>query len=182
MTEPGDLLEDIGSRGAWSVSSAKPGFGVEHLRDNDTETFWQSEGSQPHLINVQFSKKQSISEVWIYVDIRVDDSYTPHKISIRAGTFHGDLHEVKWVELQQAKGWQAMVLTGPAGSPDEGPTKRTSQPIRAHLIQIAIISNHMNGKDTHVRGVRVYAPKPLDLEDDLIPFRTVAFTQHETIR
>ncbi|GAA5977668.1 hypothetical protein JCM5350_002315 [Sporobolomyces pararoseus] len=177
MTEPdSSLLEDIGSRGSWAVSSAKPGYGVEHLRDNDTETFWQSEGSQPHLINVQFSKKQSISEVWIYVDIRIDDSYTPHKISIRAGTFHGDLHEVKWVELQQAKGWQAMSLTGTAGSPDEG------QPIRAHLIQIAIISNHMNGKDTHVRGVRVYAPKPLDLEDDLIPFRTVAFTQHETIR
>lgn len=59
-------------------------------------------------------------QVWIYVDIRVDDSYTPHKISIRAGTFHGDLHEVKWVELQQAKGWQVMSLTGTPGSPDEG--------------------------------------------------------------
>jgi hypothetical protein len=59
-------------------------------------------------------------EVWIYVDIRVDDSYTPHKISIRAGTFHGDLHEVKWIELQQAKGWQPMVLTGAQGTPDEG--------------------------------------------------------------
>jgi anaphase-promoting complex subunit 10 len=76
------------------------------------------------------------------------------------------------------------------------------EPIRAHLIQIAIISNHMNGKDTHVRGIRVFSPKPfvltsscfslqvltpvyihrLDLEDDLLPFRTVAFQQHETIR
>ncbi|GAA6023943.1 hypothetical protein JCM11491_000298 [Sporobolomyces phaffii] len=178
MSEPGKSLslQDVGSRGSWAVSSAKPGYGVEHLRNNDTDTFWQSEGSQPHLINVQFSKKQSIAEVWIYVDIRVDDSYTPHKISIRAGTFHGDLHEVKWVELQQAKGWQPMVLTGAPGNPDEG------QPIRAHLVQIAIISNHMNGKDTHVRGVRVYAPKPFDLEDDIVPFRTVAFTQHETIR
>jgi len=40
-------------------------------------------------------------------------------------------------------------------------TLRNRQPIRAHLIQIAIISNHMNGKDTHVRGVRIFAPKPL---------------------
>lgn len=36
---------------------------------------------------------------------------------------------------------------------------RRSEPIRAHLLQIAIISNHLNGKDTHVRGVRVFAPR-----------------------
>lgn len=33
------------------------------------------------------------------------------------------------------------------------------EPIRAHLVQIAILSNHMNGKDTHVRGVRIFAPR-----------------------
>ncbi|GAA6058828.1 hypothetical protein JCM10212_002772 [Sporobolomyces blumeae] len=177
MDEPDSTsLKDIGSLASWAVSSAKPGYGVEHLRDGKTTTFWQSEGGQPHLINIQFAKKQSVSEIWIYVDIALDDSYTPHKVSLRAGTSHGDLHEVKWVELQQAKGWQPLPLGGPLGSLDGG------QPIRAHLFQIAIISNHMNGKDTHVRGVRVFAPKPLELEDDTIPFRTVAFTQHETIR
>lgn len=33
-----------------------------------------------------------------------------------------------------------------------------SEPIRASLVQIAIISNHLNGKDTHVRGVQIFAP------------------------
>jgi hypothetical protein len=38
-------------------------------------------------------------------------------------------------------------------------SKLGREPIRAHLVQIAIISNHLNGKDTHVRGVRVFAPR-----------------------
>lgn len=77
-----DELRDIGSLAHWAVSSAKPGYGVEHVRDADPATLWQcvllqlpnsrraltlavpgcrSEGAQPHLINIQFPKKQSIT-------------------------------------------------------------------------------------------------------------------------
>ena len=34
-------------------------------------------------------------QVSFFVDIGLDDSYTPQKISIRAGTFYGDLQEVR---------------------------------------------------------------------------------------
>lgn len=34
-------LRDIGALAAWSVSSSKPGFGVEHLSNPDTRTLWQ---------------------------------------------------------------------------------------------------------------------------------------------
>lgn len=74
--------------------------------------------------------------------------------------------------------------------------------MKAHLLQVAVLSNHMNGKDTHIRGIKVFAPKEsvwcpprklqairadssicrLDLEDDLVPWRSVEFLQHETIR
>lgn len=30
--------------------------------------------------------------------------------------------------------------------------------IKAFLVQIAILANHQNGKDTHLRGVKVFAP------------------------
>jgi len=30
------------------------GYGVNFLRDNNLETFWQSDGSQPHMVNIQF--------------------------------------------------------------------------------------------------------------------------------
>lgn len=51
---------EIGSEAVWTLSSAKMGNGVEQLRDDNTNTFWQSDGSQPHLINIQFMKKTRV--------------------------------------------------------------------------------------------------------------------------
>ena len=49
-------LSEIGKLAVWSVTSAKPGNGVELLRDNNLDTYWQSDGAQPHLVNIQFQK------------------------------------------------------------------------------------------------------------------------------
>ena len=46
------------------------------------------------MINIQFHKKMSIIEVAFYLDYNLDESYTPSKISIRAGTTFHDLREV----------------------------------------------------------------------------------------
>jgi len=35
----------------------QPGNGVDLLRDGRSDTFWQSDGTQPHLINIQFQNK-----------------------------------------------------------------------------------------------------------------------------
>ena len=87
---------EIGGDAVWTLSTAKPGNGVEQLRsarphlpparaalclartarpgvarppltaaptgrrarrDNNTDTYWQSDGPQPHLVNIQFHKK-----------------------------------------------------------------------------------------------------------------------------
>lgn len=56
------------------------------------------------------------------------------------------------------------------------------EPIRAHVIQIAILTNHLNGKDTHIRGVRIFAPRQAEMVDGLMPFTSNVFKQHETIR
>jgi anaphase-promoting complex subunit 10 len=34
-------LKEVGDLAVWSVSSAKPGNGVELLRDGSTDTYWQ---------------------------------------------------------------------------------------------------------------------------------------------
>jgi hypothetical protein len=47
-------LPEIGGDAIWTVSSCKRGFGVANLRDNDNQTFWQSDGNQPHKITCQF--------------------------------------------------------------------------------------------------------------------------------
>ncbi|RUP49478.1 anaphase-promoting complex, subunit 10-domain-containing protein, partial [Jimgerdemannia flammicorona] len=82
---------DIGGMAIWSLSSCKAGFGVEQLRDDSKDTYWQSDGPQPHLVNIQFSKKTTVKQVSIYTDYKQDESYTPSKISVRAGTGYHDL-------------------------------------------------------------------------------------------
>jgi anaphase-promoting complex subunit 10 len=51
---------EIGEQAVWTLSSAKQGNGVEQLRDDNVSTFWQSDGAQPHLINIQFMKKTHV--------------------------------------------------------------------------------------------------------------------------
>jgi hypothetical protein len=59
-TRPGSTEErEIGQMAVWSLSTAKPGNGVEQLRDDNIDTYWQSDGPQPHLINIQFHKKST---------------------------------------------------------------------------------------------------------------------------
>ena len=86
--DPPDCSE-IGKLAVWSVTSAKPGNGVELLRDGNLDTYWQSDGAQPHLVNVQFHRKVKVREIALYADYKLDESYTPSKISVRAGnSFH----------------------------------------------------------------------------------------------
>ena len=68
---------EIGDLAVWSLSSAKHGNGVQQLRDDSNSTFWQSDGQQPHLVNIQFLKKTRVGEIALYLDFKTDESYTP---------------------------------------------------------------------------------------------------------
>ena len=54
----------------------------------------------------------------MFADVALDDSYTPQRISLRAGTYFGDLVEIKNIDLSAPAGWQHFVLGGP-GVPGE---------------------------------------------------------------
>ncbi|KAK2637118.1 hypothetical protein Ddye_031910 [Dipteronia dyeriana] len=71
-----------------------------------------SDGAQPHLINIQFQKKVKLQLVVLYVDFKLDESYTPSKISIRAGDGFHNLKEVKTMELVKPTGWVSLSLSG----------------------------------------------------------------------
>jgi len=146
---------EIGNEAVWTLSSAKPGNGVEQLRDNSTDTFWQSDGPQPHLVNIQFHKKMRISEISIYTDYKLDESYTPAKISIRAGTGFHDLQEIRVVELEEPTGWVSIPLSLSPLDSEASDCKC----LRAHLIQLAVLSSHQNGRDTHIRQVKIFGPR-----------------------
>ena len=60
------------------------------------------------------------------------------------------------------------------------------RPIRTFMLQIAIISNHQNGRDTHMRQIKVHSPAEdiLGPHSQLIPghFVTNEFQRYTTIR
>jgi hypothetical protein len=134
----GHELREIGHLAVWTVTSAKPGNGVELLRDGNKDTYWQSDGTQPHLVDIQFQKKMHIKvgchnvgtlarlacrnacdlvqtetcfqELALYLDYRLDESYTPKLISIRAGNSFTDMVEVHTQELEEPHGWTRIPL------------------------------------------------------------------------
>jgi len=188
-------LREIGSEALWFLSTAKPGNGVDKLRDDNLATFWQSDGPQPHYMNIQFQKIMNISEVRLYVSYKEDESYTPSTISLRIGTGLHDLKELELMELVKPEGWISFKLgnaeKNAAGVPDRGDTRSTGGDaetnvdyIRTHFIQIAVKANHQNGRDTHVRSAKIFGPRPINqpLITGSLPFRTVAMRQFACIR
>ncbi|ORX39107.1 anaphase-promoting complex, subunit 10-domain-containing protein [Kockovaella imperatae] len=170
---------ELGHLPTWSVSTHKYGFGVDNLRDGNDNTFWQSEGPQPHTIDLSFPKRVFISAISLHTSHPRDDSYTPSKISIKAGTSIHDLQEVRFCEFSKPNGWMHIPLR-PMDSSSEG-QEIDGPPIPAHHLRILILANHLNGKDTHVRGLKVFgspvqanAPSSLDASEANTPTRATA--------
>ena len=121
-------LRELGTEAVWSLSSAKCGNGVEQLRDDSLSTYWQSDGSGPHLITVQFLKKTSVCAINLYLDYVLDESYTPKRISVLAGSTVHDLNDVTLVDLNEPSGWVTIELK----SQDQD----LPGPLRTHVLQV----------------------------------------------
>ncbi|CUS08417.1 unnamed protein product [Tuber aestivum] len=155
-------LKEIGNLASWTVSTAKPGNGVEQLRDEDTNLFWQSDGPQPHTINIHFAKRVFVKKISMYLDFENDESYTPTRMSVFSGTGYHDLQEVTTMNFEQPSGWIDVPL--------DGVHEEYVGQLRTFLIQVCIHANHQNGKDTHVRGLRIYSAEPRSFNSDEVPF------------
>jgi len=166
-----ELIEIPISSASWTLSSAKPGNGIEQLLDPNVDSFWQSDGTQPHSITVQFYKKTRLTDLWLFFNYKADESYTPLQLSVRIGSGYYDLQEIQVVDLREPEGWIRIPLAQP---PLEGPRSLLKQEslsirdksfggafdfIRTFVLQIAVISNHQNGRDTHIRCVKMFGPK-----------------------
>ncbi len=175
-----NFLREIGDDAVWTLSSAKPGNGVEQLRDGNLETFWQSDGTQPHLVTVQWHRRVELSELWLCCVYKADESYTPCQLSIRIGNGNQDFQEVQVVELKEPESWVRIPLSLYSDT-HRNPKKSSSLNLRdkscggavdfikTHALQNAVLANHQNGRDTHLRQVKVFGPthevlrKPLQL-------------------
>ncbi|KDO28774.1 hypothetical protein SPRG_05703 [Saprolegnia parasitica CBS 223.65] len=171
---------EIGDEAVWTLSTAKPGNGVHQLRDDNLDTYWQSDGVQPHLINIQFHKKMTVHEVALYLDYKLDESYTPRKIAIRAGSTFHDLVDIKTQTIVEPSGWTVIPLQQALlalGQPSR------EKPLRTFFLQIAVLGMHQNGRDTHIRQVKIYAPRVAASIGAQIPEpSSVAFSSFASIR
>ena len=110
----------------------------------------QSDGTAPHIMNAHFMHKKTLSQVCFYCDYSIDESYTAKRISIRAGTSLHDLVDIAMVELNEPVGWVTVNLADPYDN---------ALPLRVHLLQVRVMSMHQNGRDTHIRQLKILGPK-----------------------
>ncbi len=59
------------------------------------------------------SLQVKLTAVALLLDHKLDESYTPSKISVRAGTNHSDLKEIHLETLSTPQGWKHIPLQLP---------------------------------------------------------------------
>ncbi|KAK8178130.1 anaphase-promoting complex, subunit 10/DOC domain-containing protein, partial [Phyllosticta citrichinensis] len=144
-------VKEISSLASWSVSTSKPGCGVPQLRSPLTTSFWQTDGPAPHFLNIHFFKVVEIVAMRIFLDFDQDESYTPKEIAFFAGMGEMDLQEWAVMPLVEPRGWIDVDFEG-------------LPVLRAMLVQVKIVENHQNGKDSHLRGLQIFAKDKLSRE------------------
>ncbi|KAK4216518.1 galactose-binding like protein [Rhypophila decipiens] len=143
-------LKEINNLANFGVSSHKPGNGVAELLSDDLDKYWQSDGQQPHLLTVHFVRRVEIRAIRFYVDYNQDESYTPTNIIFHAGTGPHDLTQFAEMPLVNPVGWQDVPIAGCGGGAD-------GDSLCCFIVQMHIKENHQNGKDTHIRGLKIYS-------------------------
>jgi len=161
---------ELGDEATWTLSSAKPGNGAEALRNGEMQTYWQSDGTHPHTVTVQFHRRVALAEIAMYCDVRLDESYTPKKVRVLSGTTLRDLEVVCEVELDNPEGWVMIGVKDPV----------TGRPLRSFTVQIQCTLMHQNGRDTHVRAIRLFGPRSTVSDEAPVTLRKSAAGPHRS--
>lgn len=93
---------------------------------------------------------------------------------MRCGTNFNDLQEIEVIELQEPNGWIHIPLKD-----------LNDRLVRTFMVQIAVINNHQQGRDTHLRQIKIHSPveeKPVTTADFGIKWSTPDALQFVNIR
>ena len=102
----------------------------------------------------------------MYLDFELDESYTPTKMTFAAGMGEYDLVEFAEWKGEQPRGWVRVGLGGCSGGRMNAGEKGTYEQyqeteeedvLRCMCLQVRVLENHQNGKDTHIRGVQIFS-------------------------
>lgn len=123
----------------FQLSSFKRGYGLEELLNESDREYWSSDANLPHKITIKFDKKEYIHSVDLLLNQSEDESYTPETVN---WFFNNQKREIRLCEPNE---WASF-----------GIEQKTSQ------IDIVITGNYSDGKDTHVRNLRI-KKSPLEI-------------------
>ncbi|XP_037018260.1 anaphase-promoting complex subunit 10 isoform X2 [Artibeus jamaicensis] len=121
--------------------------------------------------SVRSRRKTTVKTLCIYADYKSDESYTPSKISVRVGNNFHNLQEIRQLELVEPSGWIHVPLTD-----------NHKKPTRTFMIQIAVLANHQNGRDTHMRQIKIYTPVEESSIGKFPRCTTIDFMMYRSIR
>lgn len=94
----------------------------------------------------------------VYLDFDLDESYTPTLIRFAAGTGYHDLQEFSAMRFEQPRGWIDVDWEGVGDAAGDDGAEPPA--LRCMLVQVRVCENHQNGKDTHLRGLQLFARDP----------------------
>lgn len=69
---------EIGREAVWSLSSAKPGNGVDQVRDDSIETYWQSGGR----VIVPGRERERVTELWALPSVVVRQVHDARRLPL----------------------------------------------------------------------------------------------------
>ncbi|OQS53489.1 hypothetical protein EHP00_2664 [Ecytonucleospora hepatopenaei] len=116
----------------FQLSSSKRGYGLKELLLEDLKEYWSSDAVLPHRITILFNKKEFIYSIELYLSFSKDESYTPENVN---WYFNG---VERSVNLTEPEGWTAFMICD-----------------KTAKIDLVITGNHTDGKDSHVRNLRI---------------------------
>lgn len=90
------------------MSSYKETNGLTELLNDNLNTFWQTDSNDNknlHYLELNFNRTARVSEIWIYLDHKKDESYCPSHILIKMANCFGELMDVKKVLFESPQGW-----------------------------------------------------------------------------
>lgn len=92
-----------------------------------------------------------------------------------------DLIDITTIEINDPKGWVTINLSDNYSSNDG----LCPCPLKSSMLQVRILSMHQNGRDTHIRQLKVLGPRstPTVFADlGLDSFKTTEMSQFATLR